>query len=523
MSKFRRTVVAKGRRIYAALALLATAAVTLPAQTFTTLESLNGTNGEYPVAGLVQAADGNLYGTTEFGGTPSFLCYTGCGTVFKITPSGTLTTLWNFCAGNYSGHCPDGALPRAGLILANNGDLYGTTEYGGTYPSNYAGTIFKISLSGELTTIYNFCSDVSAVCLDGQNPVAGLVQASNGDFYGTTVYGGAYGNGNVFKITPNGALTTLYSFCAQSGCPDGSGPEGSLVQAANGDLYGTTEFGGNCAPTGCGTAFKITPGGTLTTLYSFCTQSSSGVFCTDGEFPVGGLIQAANGYLYGTTDQGGAHGGGTVFKITPSGVPATLTTLYSFCSEGYPSCTDGAYPFAGLVQAANGDLYGTTSGGGANGNQKGTVFAISPTGTPFKTLYSFCPLAGSCTDGEYPVASLVQDTNGKLYGTTENGGTGTCVTSTAPTCGTIFRLSLGLGPFITTVPTAGVAGETVTILGTNLTGATGVTFDGTAATITNNSSSAITTTVPAGASSGTVEVVTPNGTLSSNVTFRVLP
>jgi uncharacterized repeat protein (TIGR03803 family) len=468
MSKFLGTL-AGGKPTYAFFALYATAVVALPAQTFTTLESLNGTNGEYPVAGLVQGADGNLYGTTEFGGEPSGLCYTGCGTVFKITPSGTLTTLWNFCAGNYSGTCPDGAFPRGGLVLAVNGHLYGTTANGGNVPSypgcpngEGCGTVFEINLSATppLTTIYRFCTLVTGnLCTDGFGPLGTLVQATNGDFYGTTVYGGASGNGNVFKITPNGTLTTLYSFCAQSGCPDGSDPYGSLVQAAN-------------------------------------------------------------GYLYGTTYEAGANGGGTVFKITPSG---TLTTLYNFCSQGLPSCADGAYPAAGLVQAATGALYGITGGGGANGNQKGTIFEMSPSGTFFKTLYSFCPLAGSCTDGEYPVASLVQDTNGKLYGTTENGGTGTCVTSTAPTCGTIFRLSLGLGPFITTVPTAGVAGETVTILGTNLTGATGVTFDGTAATITNNSSSAITTTVPAGASSGTVEVVTPNGTLSSNVTFRVLP
>jgi uncharacterized repeat protein (TIGR03803 family) len=522
MSKFLGTL-AGGKPTYAFFALYATAVVALPAQTFTTLESLNGTNGEYPVAGLVQGADGNLYGTTEFGGEPSGLCYTGCGTVFKITPSGTLTTLWNFCAGNYSGTCPDGAFPRGGLVLAVNGHLYGTTANGGNVPSypgcpngEGCGTVFEINLSATppLTTIYRFCTLVTGnLCTDGFGPLGTLVQATNGDFYGTTVYGGASGNGNVFKITPNGTLTTLYSFCAQSGCPDGSDPYGSLVQAANGDFYGTTSLGG--ANSG-GTVFKITPGGLLTTLHSFCAQSG----CTDGANPMAGLIQATNGYLYGTTYEAGANGGGTVFKITPSG---TLTTLYNFCSQGLPSCADGAYPAAGLVQAATGALYGITGGGGANGNQKGTIFEMSPSGTFFKTLYSFCPLAGSCTDGEYPVASLVQDTNGKLYGTTENGGTGTCVTSTAPTCGTIFRLSLGLGPFITTVPTAGVAGETVTILGTNLTGATGVTFDGTAATITNNSSSAITTTVPAGASSGTVEVVTPNGTLSSNVTFRVLP
>src|ERR1022692_4760455 len=192
-----------------------------------------------------------------------------------------------------------------------------------------------------LTTLYSFCSQSG--CPDGANPTAGLVQATNGDLYGTTTAGGSGINngGTVFRITPGGTLTTLYRFCAQSGCPDGDGPVAGLVQAANGGLYGTTYFGGT---NGQGTGFKITQGGTLTTLYSFCSQTH----CTDGTEPQAGLVQAANGDLYGTTDGGGANGGyGTVFKITPGG---TLTTLYSF------NGTDGDQPYAGLVQAADGDF-----------------------------------------------------------------------------------------------------------------------------------------------------------------------
>src|ERR1022692_651545 len=205
-----------------------------------------------------------------------------------------------------------------------------------------------------LTTIHRFCSQSG--CPDGAGPYAGLVQAANGGLYGTTLVGGTNSAGTIFKITPGGTLTTLYSFCPQTNCTDGATPGAGLVQAANGDLYGTTYFGG----TNGGTVFKITPGGTLTTLYNFCSQTN----CTDGTGPLAGLVQAANGDLYGTTYFGGTNGG-TVFKITPGG---TLTTLYSFCSQGvYPGCTDGLNPDAGLVQAANGDFYGTTSSGGANG------------------------------------------------------------------------------------------------------------------------------------------------------------
>src|ERR1022692_4823686 len=260
-----------------------------------------------------------------------------CATTAIAQPAQTLTTLYSFCS--QSG-CPDGSDPIAGLVQATNGDLYGTTAKGG---ANGGGTVFKITPGGTLTTLYSFCSQTN--CMDGVEPYAGLVQAANGDLYGTTVAGGANGYGTVFKITPGGTLTMVYSFCSQTNCADGAYPEAGLVQAANGDLYGTTPQGG--ANRG-GTIFKITPGGTLTTLYSFCFQSG----CTDGSTPFAGLVQAANGDLYGTTFYGGS--GGTVFKITPGG---TLTTLYNFCSQ--TNCTDGDQPFAGLVQAANGDLYGT--------------------------------------------------------------------------------------------------------------------------------------------------------------------
>src|SRR5580658_5746639 len=468
-----------GKMTYAVVVLSVTTAISLHAQSFTTLHSFDGTDGGGPEAALVQATNGDLYGTTNAGAN-------GYGTVFKITPAGTLTTVHSFCS--QSG-CTDGEFPTAGLVQATTGDLYGTTS----------GTVFKITPNGTLTTLYNFCSQGG--CTDDEEPLAGLVQAAKGDLYGTTHGGVVTGFGTVFKITPSGTPTTLYSFCSGgTPCPDGAYPDAGLVQATNGDFYGTTNGFG---PTGTeGTVFKITPGGTLTTLYSFCAQ---GFPCIDGEFPAAGLVQATNGDFYGTT-YGDANylNYGTVFKITPSG---TLTTLYSFCAQF--ACADGEFPAAALVQATDGNFYGTTSLGGTKGY--GTIFKITPSGT-LTTLYSFCSQTG-CTDGEIPYGGLIQDTNGDFYGTTEGGG--------AANDGTVFSLSVGLGPFVATRPTSGDAGTAIKILGTNLTGATSVTFNGTPAVFTVVRPSEIATTVPTGATTGKVQVVTPGGALSSNVSFRV--
>jgi uncharacterized repeat protein (TIGR03803 family) len=465
--------------------LCAATAITLPAQTFTTLLSFDGADGSNPFAGLVQATNGELYGTTT-------------GTFFQIAPGGSLRTFHSFCS---LLNCTDGRYPRAAPIQEANGDVYGTTYFGGAY-NYYAGTIFKIDPSGTLTTLYSFCALEN--CADGANPYGGLVQATDGGVYGATQYGGAYSYGTIFKITPSGALTTLYSFCSLANCADGEQPYAGLIQAADGDLYGTTAWGG---AHNSGTAFKIAPSGALTTIYSFCSLAN----CADGAHPYGGLTQAANGDLYGTTYQGGVGSqgngsGGTVFRIAPGGA---LTTLYSFCS--LQNCADGLGPYAGLIQATDGDLYGTTVGGGAHDG--GAIFQITPSRT-LTTVYSFCSLA-DCADGWEPYAGLVQSTNGDLYGTTVNGGTGLV--------GTVFRLSLGLGPFVEPQRTSGEVGSIIKILGTDLTGATGVTFNGTAATFTVVKPSLITATVPAGATTGTVQVVTPGGTLSSNVPFRVLP
>lgn len=459
-----------GKSAYASLFLFVTAAMALPAQTFTSLVSFNGDNGAYAESmSLVQGVDGNLYGTSPYGGANSG------GTVFKMTPSGTLTVLYNFCA---LAECADGKTPLAGLVLAANGSFYGTTSSGGL---NGNGTVFSITSGGTETTLHSF--DLT----DGGYPTSALIQGTNGYFYGTTGEGGTNNYGTVFNITSAGIVSTLHSFDRT----DGAYPYSALVQATNGTFYGTTsDFGAN----GDGTVFSITSGGTLTTLHNFDG--------TDGADPYAPLIQAANGTLYGTTTEGGANGYGTIFSMTLGG---TLATVHSFDS------TDGSYPYSALFQASNGTFYGTTSAGGtANcnlGQPCGTVFSVTSGGT-VTTLHSFDE-----TDGEKPEAGLVQATNGTFYGVTYEGG--------VSNYGTIFSLAEGLHSFVETLPTSGAIGAHVKILGTNLTGATSVTFNGKAATFTVASKSEITTTVPTGATTGTVKVVTPNGSLTSIQKFRV--
>jgi len=415
---------------------------------------------------------------------------------------------------------------RAGLIQGTDGNFYGTTQLGGNntdYPCNDdggCGTLFKITSDGTLTTLYSFCA--LSNCTDGANPESGLVQGVDGNLYGTTGDGGdvscnaPYGCGTVFKIALPGGLTTLHSFAG----PDGASPYYSgLIQGTDGEFYGTTSGGGDgasCPQEGCGTAFRITSAGTLTTLYSFCAQPN----CSDGVSPLAGLVQAADGDFYGTTLGGGnssclgGYGCGTVFKITPAG---KLTTLHGFV------LADGAYPYSGLVQGTDGNFYGTTYEGGANTCSTGicgTVFSMKPQGS-LSTLHSF-----DSTDGAAPIGGLMQATSGIFYGTTYAGGffKGTCYgESLYDGCGTVYSIDMGLGPFISFSPHSyGKKGQTEGILGQGLTGSTSVSFNGAPATFTVVSDTYIKATVPAGATTGYVTVTTPSGTLTSNVPFQVL-
>jgi uncharacterized repeat protein (TIGR03803 family) len=373
------------------------AVIAAPAQTFTSLVDFSGSDGANPETSLILSTDGNFYGTAAQGGA------NGHGSVFQLTPGGTLTTLYSFCS---LASCADGNAPEGGLVQGTDGNFYGTTQIGGAY--NY-GTIFKITSAGTLTTLHSFHF------ADGAYPQAALVQAPSGTFYGTARQGGLVGgDGAIFKITPAGAFAALHSFSGS----DGAYPSASLVRASDGNFYGTTEIGGSGTYCGvgteCGTVFKMTPTGTLTTLHSFDG--------TDGTDPLSTLVETSSGF-YGTTYQGGnlscdsPYGCGTVFKITPSG---TLTTLHRF------HLTDGAFPGSGLALGSDGNLYGTTTSG-AEGIY-GTVFETTPEGA-VTTLHSFAD-----TDGSGPLGVLLEVSNGTFYGTTTFGGTSND--------GTIFSLTL---------------------------------------------------------------------------------
>jgi uncharacterized repeat protein (TIGR03803 family) len=376
------------------------------AQTFTSLVDFAGSNGANPdPKALIQGADGNLYGTAQNGGANS------SGTVFRLTPSGMLTTLYDFCA---LPGCADGANPVPGLVLGNDGNFYGVTSGGGT---SGVGTVFKITLQGSLITLNSLNAAI------GSFPFSRLVQGPDGNFYGTTPSGGnlvacsGFGCGTVFRITPGGALSNLYSFCSQPGCSDGAVAFDGLALGRDGNLYGTTWQGGGA---NLGTVFRITTVGSLTTLYSFCSQSG----CVDGNNP-DWLTLGKDGNFYGTTFGGGAQNLGTVFVISASG---SLTKLYSFCSQA--ACADGAQPRAGLELAQNtGEFYGTTYYGGSN--NLGSVFKITPSGQ-LTTLHSFTGV-----DGEYPIGGMLFLPSGVAYGTTAYGG--------STTDGTAFSLTFQHG------------------------------------------------------------------------------
>jgi uncharacterized repeat protein (TIGR03803 family) len=297
-------------------------------------------NQDFPNGGLLLDKEGNLYGATEQGGTY------GQGMVFKLTAAGDETVLYSF--GSQSG---DGAFPVfAGLVFDKKGNIYGTTFNGGAH---YAGTVFKLTPEGSEVVLYSF----APYSEDGSGPSGGLVLDKKGNLYGTTLWGGTYGNGTVFKLTADGTETVLHSF-GQSG--DGIHPEtAGLVLDKQGNLYGTTEDGGAY---GKGIVFKVSPDGTETVLHNFGSQPE------DGTYPFAGLILDNQGNLYGTTEDGGAYDEGTVFKLTPSG---TETVLYSFGSQP----EDGYRPWADLAFDKQGNLYGTTNYGGAHGG--GTVFKLT--------------------------------------------------------------------------------------------------------------------------------------------------
>jgi uncharacterized repeat protein (TIGR03803 family) len=517
MTKFKQV-----RAAYALLIVCAASATASASETFKTLVNFNGTNGAAPTTSLVQGLNGNLYGTTNGGGKY------GGGTIFQVTPAGKLTTFYNFCAKT---NCADGKSPQGALLLAADGNFYGTTDEGGAncVSSGGCGTVFKITPTGQLTTLYNFCAKGGTLCSDGQNPQAPLIEATDGNLYGTTFYGGnATDSGTFFKITTAGKLTTIHTFCSEGGtvCTDGAGPNG-VVQDAEGNFL-STAYGGGIGDFSKFVGliweiiFKLSG---ILTPYDFCKDPN----CADGarsQAPLAWYPSAFSGSadlysqeampdgqttstqeFYGTTSGGGANLGGTVFNFSSTG---TYKVVYSFCAKA--KCADGAFPRSPVLEGTDGNLYGTTVGG--DGNTKcpiqqgcGTVFQLTTAGA-LTTLHSF-----EIADGQYLNAGLVQATNGTFYGVTGLGG--------HSGDGTIFSVSMGLGPFVKTVPTAAKVGTTVLILGTDLTGASTVTFNGKTAKFKVVSATEITATVPTGATTGTVVVTTPSGTLKSWA-FQVL-
>lgn len=364
-------------------------------------------DGSNPQASqLIMDQDGNLYGTTSSGGG-SKKCYPqpGCGTVFKVAPNGRETVLVSF-------HYRDGAYPDSALIMDTKGNLYGTTGGGG---KDGDGTVFSVGRNRALTVLHSFRGGD-----DGDGPW-GIIADKAGDFYGVTSNGGGSGCsphpgcGSVFKLA-RGGEKILYAFAGGS---DGAYPNSGLIMDGAGNFYGTTSDGGQTCPyrnDGCGTVFKVSPDGTETVLYRFCSEAD----CIDGYQPEAGVIRDKSGNLYGTTSGGGATNYyGTVFRLAADG---TETVLYSFCSMA--NCRDGRYPGAGVIADRNGNFYGTTNAGGNDRsdcfNGCGTVFKLTPGGSE-TVLHSF----SDAPDGAKPsFAGLLRDTGGNLYGTTYSGGSG---------------------------------------------------------------------------------------------------
>jgi len=314
---------------------------------------LHGTPSN-PTGGVVEDAQGNLYGEAVNGGL--YVCddivaaFGDCGSVYKLDGNGTLTSLHSF-QGDV-----DGGGPGGGLLIDSSGNLYGTTKYGGTgsFCSGGCGTVFKIASDGTKTTLYNFAGQS-----DGARPTGALIADGQGNLYGTTALGGS-GFGTVFKVTPGGSGSVLHAFDGT----DGGQPSNGLVMDASGNLYGTTATGG---PGGgqYGEVFKLASNGTLSVLHAF--NHASG----DGVYPQGNLTLGANGNLYGVTTEGGtgcaSYGCGTIFRITKDGAYAQLYKINGKTAHN---------PLGGLVGDGKGNVYGSALGPYGKATQPGILFAL---------------------------------------------------------------------------------------------------------------------------------------------------
>jgi len=463
---------------------LACAAVTLSlavraqAQTFSYFVNLSA--GADGVSSVMQAPDGNFY----MSGYPG--AYGHRGAILKLTPSGEFSILYSFCAQR---GCPDGSYPFT-PILGSDGNFYGTTQEGGSHYEG--GTVFKMTLAGELTTLYTFCT--TKECPDGASP-EGILQASDGNLYGMAGGGGIGSQGTIFRVSTTGEFTKLHDFCSAANCADGYNQFSPPIQGNDGNLYGATYAGGSHS---AGLLYKLTLAGEYRIIYDFCSLSN----CADGGGP-NTIVQDANGNFFGTTQGGGSKEYGTVFELTSTNQFIVLANF------DYVHGT----PLGKLTLASDGNFYGNTQGG----ENAGTVFEVTPKGeVTFLNIFSTCAL----DSGWYPLGLLFQGTNGTLYGTTAYGNSVGDCNPEGVGYGTIYSVS-GPTPLVETVPVAGPVGQSVIILGNGLTGSTSVTFNGVEAAFTVQSDTYIKATVPTGASTGVVSVVTPSGTLKSNPQFVV--
>jgi uncharacterized repeat protein (TIGR03803 family) len=472
------------------LLILVALSVTAPAkaQTFSVLYNFGSRSGDplLPSASLTQGRDGALYGTSTFGGTTG-----GSGTIFKISPTGTMTVLHSFCL-----TCAVGGAPLGGLTLRPDGHFIGTTSKGGSTFGN--GTIFDLTQTGSVTLLYSFTGGT-----DGKNSLGPPIFGPDGSYYGTTPGGGGpSGCGTIYKITTNGTkavLTLLHDFDLTDGC----GPQAPLVLGRDGNFYGVTGGGGT---SNLGVVFQCTPAGKVTVLHNF----SGG---NEGAVPFAPLIQGSNGNFYGTTLEVFGQVSGNIFEITPTGTYTVLHTLNE--------TTDGAEP-SNIVQATDGNLYGVTGfGGGISshlcGNGCGTLFQVTPEGS-YSVLHNFNGTAGGgAAYGPF------QHTNGVLYGVA-SGGTGMSGLCGAENCGVLYSWSSNLPSFVSLTPNQAAVGSVIEILGQGFNSSTTVSFNGTPATVTKVvSGTLVEAFVPAGAATGFVTATTSTGTLTSNTQFIVTP
>ena len=466
---------------------------------------------------LIQGADGNFYGTTVQGG--SGLCtngfgFNGCGTIFKLTPAGVQTVLFNFDLDSNGTTASNGIYPFGGLVQGPDGNFYGTTTGGGNSQAVCNGTlgcgvVFKITPAGKFSILHTF-QGALANPPDGGVPSGRLVLGRDGRFYGTTFSGGdvqAFANqGTIFSVTVSGAYSVVYMFDNIHGITDGANPYAGLIQGQDGALYGTTQFGGT---SNAGAVFRFA-GGKTTVLHSF-TEQAGQVF-PDGAYPYAALVQASDGNFYGTTSFGGAlttfYQSGTIFRVTKSG---TFTKLWDLNATNIG--VNGNIAYGAMIQASDGNLYGTTLQGGAA--NAGTVFQMTLSGA-LTQLLDF----DMQTDGAYPRSVPLQASDGSLYITTSTTINGTDQ-------GDVVQIANGLAlpvPSITLFsPASGKVGAKVTILGKNLLGTTGVSFHGTSATFQVKSTTVVVTQVPAGATTGPITITNAGGSAVSKTSFTVVP